>query len=81
MRAATGPGFALWDASSRNISGSVEAGASGVVATPLSPFLEPLPPRELGPLQAALDRAQHRLDQLGTREASSEHLHALALAG
>ncbi len=80
IRAETGSDFALWDASSRDIASSVTAGASGVVATPLSPFVEPLPRRELGALQAALDRAQSELDKLPSRRARSEYLHGLAAA-
>jgi len=80
VRQATGSSFALWDASSRDIAGSVAAGASGVVATPLSPFVDPAPPRELSAVQAVLDRAQRQLDALGSREARSKHLHAVAAA-
>lgn len=65
LRAATGPGFALWDGSSRHIDKSMAAGASGVVATPLSCLPTPFPARSA--LQAAVDAVQHRLDALPGR--------------
>lgn len=77
VRAETGPYFELWDASSRDIAGSVAAGASGVVATPLSPFAEPLPPRELAVVQVVLDQQQRQLDDLGSRDARSTRRHRL----
>jgi dihydrodipicolinate synthase/N-acetylneuraminate lyase len=67
LRAATGTGFALWDGSSRHIEASVRAGADGVVATPLSPFAEPFPARDIDALQAWLDAAQADLDALPDR--------------
>jgi dihydrodipicolinate synthase/N-acetylneuraminate lyase len=78
VRSAAGGSFALWDASSRDVAASVAAGASGVVATPLSPFVYPLPPQGTRGVQALLDRVQRQLDALGSREARSAHLHALA---
>lgn len=65
MRAQTSPEFALWDASSRDVRASVAAGASGVVATPLSPIARPFPARDLD-----------RMDQ----EARHAHLAGLAAA-
>ncbi len=43
MRAATGPAFKLWDASSRDIEGASRPGRPGIVATPLSPFADAMP--------------------------------------
>lgn len=80
MRAEAGTSFALWDASSRNVRASVAAGASGVVATPLSPLLTPLPPRDLDLLQITVDRLQGELDGIASREARSAHLAGLAAA-
>ncbi|MDQ3761998.1 MAG: hypothetical protein M3460_09970 [Actinomycetota bacterium] len=80
VRAQAGPSFVLWDGSSRDIAGSVAAGATGVVITPLSPFAQPFPPRMLARLQAALDQVQAELDRLPSREARSDHLSALAAA-
>lgn len=74
MRDVVGPDFALWDASSRDIAASAGAGASGVVATPLSPFAAPFPPRQQPILQRVIDRMQAKLDQLPSREARGHHL-------
>ena len=78
VRSATAESFALWDASSRNIGASVAAGASGVVATPLSPFAPDTPPRDLATLQPVLDAVQHELDCLGEAAARRDYLHARA---
>jgi len=78
VRSATGESFALWDASSRNIAGSLAAGASGVVATPLSPFAPHTPPRDLDTLQPVLNAVQYELDGLGEAAARRDYLHALA---
>lgn len=78
MRTETGSDFALWDASSRSIEASVAAGASGVVATPLSPFAAPFPPRDLDTVQAELDRVQAELDRIRSREARSAYLEVQA---
>lgn len=80
VRDQAGPFFALWDGSSRDIGGSIAAGATGVVTTPLSPFMEPFPPRTLTLLQRALDEIQGDLDRLPSRDARSDHLSALAVA-
>lgn len=80
VRTQAGPSFILWDGSSRDISGSITAGATGVVATPLSPFPEPFPPRALTDLQLAFDEIQADLDRLPSRDARSDHLSALAVA-
>lgn len=78
VRAQAGPSFILWDGSSRDIAGSIAAGATGVVTTPLSPITQPFPPRDLTQLQPALDEVQAYLDQLPSREGRSDHLSALA---
>lgn len=78
VRAQAGPFFILWDGSSQDIAESIAAGATGVVTTPLSPFTQPFPPRNLTQLQHALDEVQAHLDQLPSREARSDHLSALA---
>ncbi|HKR51960.1 MAG TPA: hypothetical protein VJT72_20760 [Pseudonocardiaceae bacterium] len=68
----------IWDGSSLDIAGSIAAGATGVVTTPLSPFTQPFPPRDLAQLQPALDEVQAHLDRLPSREARSNHLSELA---
>jgi hypothetical protein len=45
IHSAAGNLFRLWDGSSRRIAASLDAGAAGIVATPLSPFGENFPPR------------------------------------
>ncbi|MGW0359256.1 hypothetical protein ACWDXV_34130 [Nocardia nova] len=70
IRTAT-PEFQVWDGSSRHIRASIEAGASGVVATPLAPLLaspNSLPPKGIDSLQTVLDTAQSNLDRLPDRE-------------
>ena len=67
LRRAVGPGFALWDGSSRRISERLGAGAEGVIATPLSHLPTPFPSQDLLVLQAAIDRVQAELDALPTR--------------
>jgi dihydrodipicolinate synthase/N-acetylneuraminate lyase len=80
VRAQVGPSFILWDGSSRDIAESIAAGATGVVATPLSPFAQPFPPRNLAQLQSVLDEVQAHLDRLPSREARSNHLSTLAVS-
>uniref|UniRef100_UPI003F49929D hypothetical protein n=1 Tax=Nocardia sp. CA-095871 TaxID=3239971 RepID=UPI003F49929D len=63
----TAPEFALWDGSSRHIRRSVDAGAAGVVATPLSAVLADLPPRSLSRVQPSINTVQAALDQLPDR--------------
>ena len=70
--------WTLWDASSRHLCASLDAGASGVVASPLSHFPIPFPDRTLSALQPAIDAVQSQMDQLPTRDARSQLLHALA---
>jgi dihydrodipicolinate synthase/N-acetylneuraminate lyase len=74
LRAAAGGDFALWDGSSRHIADSMAAGASGVIATPLSAFPPSFPPREIAALQHAINATQHALDALPTRAQRSELL-------
>ncbi len=80
VRAQAGPSFILWDGSSQDIAGSIVAGATGVVTTPLSHITQPFPPRNLTELQPALDEVQEHLDRLPSRDARSDHLSALAAA-
>jgi hypothetical protein len=70
LRRATGDGFKLWDGSSRRITASIAAGASGVVATPLCPFDMPLAAKEPFALQAVIDPVQVALDALPDRGAN-----------
>lgn len=78
IRHAAGPRWTLWDASARHIHASLAAGASGVVATPLSHFPTPFPNRSLPILQAAIDTMQKQLDRLPSRTTRSQLLHELA---
>jgi len=78
IRRAAGPLWTLWDASSRQVEVSFAAGASGVVASPLSHFPIPFPDRSLGTLQPTIDAVQQQLDRLPTREARSRFLVKLA---
>jgi dihydrodipicolinate synthase/N-acetylneuraminate lyase len=80
IRAQAGSSFILWDGSSRDIAESVAAGATGVVATPLSPFVQPFPSRDLAQLQPALNEVQAHLDRLPSRDARSNHLSTLAMS-
>jgi len=80
IRDQTGPDFTLWDASSRNIRASVAAGASGVVATPLSPFASPFPSRGVDSVQGVVDRVQADLDRMASRDARSAYLAERAVA-
>lgn len=80
VRASAGPAFELWDASSRNIAASAEAGASGVVATPLGPIASPFPSRQLDAVQQAIDHVQADLDGLPSRSARAQHLERCAAA-
>ncbi len=78
IRHAAGSRWTLWDASARHIHASLAAGASGVVATPLSHFPTPFPSRSLPVLQAAIDTMQKELDRLPSRSTRSRLLHELA---
>jgi len=67
IRAMAGTSFTLWDGSSRHIEASLKAGASGVVATPLSPLPTPFPQRSIATLQPAIDKLQADLDRQPSR--------------
>lgn len=67
IHAAAGDGFRLWDGSSRRIAASIDAGAAGIVATPLSPFGENFPAKDIGAIQLAVDPVQSALDAMATR--------------
>lgn len=69
------PNFEAWDGSSRRIYASLKAGASGIVATPLSLLLaEGLPAKRIGPLQAVIDPIQEALDELPDRPTRRSYL-------
>lgn len=68
LREAAGPTFSLWDGSSRHIRTSIEAGASGVVATPMTVLPTPFPTRSVEAIQATVDRIQAQLDRLPSRK-------------
>jgi dihydrodipicolinate synthase/N-acetylneuraminate lyase len=70
----TGDAFRLWDGSSRRIQRSLNAGAAGVVATPLCAFNSPLPEKEPGLIQAIVDSVQDALDALPDRPARTREL-------
>jgi dihydrodipicolinate synthase/N-acetylneuraminate lyase len=78
IRHAAGAQWKLWDASSRHVEASLAAGASGVVASPLSHCPIPFPDRSLSVLQRAIDAVQAQMDKLPTRDARSRLLHELA---
>jgi dihydrodipicolinate synthase/N-acetylneuraminate lyase len=80
IRRAAGTRWTLWDASSRHVAASLAAGASGVVASPLSHCPIPFPDRSLSVLQPAIDAVQTQMDELPTRDARSWFLHELARA-
>jgi dihydrodipicolinate synthase/N-acetylneuraminate lyase len=62
VRASVDASFTLWDGSSRHIQASRSAGASGVVATPLSVLPKPFPPRSIEELQTALLQLYQQVD-------------------
>jgi dihydrodipicolinate synthase/N-acetylneuraminate lyase len=68
IRSSIGNGFTLWDGSSRHIETSLAAGASGVVATPLSVLPEPFPRRSVEELQATVHRLYAHVDGAVCRE-------------
>lgn len=81
VRGAVDAGFSLCDGSSRRIRASVEAGASGVVATPLSVLPALFPERSLAALQPVVDKAKAELDCQPSRGARLALLAGLARAG
>lgn len=74
VRAATGTSFKLWDGSSRHIQTSLDAGAAGVVATPLCAFATDLPAKEASLIQMIVDPAQDALDALPDRQSRTTEL-------
>jgi hypothetical protein len=74
VRAAAGNEFKLWDGSSRRIQTSLDAGAAGVVATPLCAFDTELPAKEAAPIQAVVDPVQDALDALPDRASRTAEL-------
>jgi dihydrodipicolinate synthase/N-acetylneuraminate lyase len=78
IHAITGDAFKLWDGSSRRIQTSLDAGAAGVVATPLCAFDTILPAKEPALVQAIVDPVQEVLDALPDRPARTRELLARA---
>jgi dihydrodipicolinate synthase/N-acetylneuraminate lyase len=78
IHAVTGDAFRLWDGSSRRIQTSLDAGAAGVVATPLCAFDAVLPDKEPQLIQAIIDPVQDALDALPDRPARTKELAARA---
>jgi hypothetical protein len=71
---ATGEAFRLWDGSSRRIRASLNAGASGVVATPLCIFGQDLPSKDVDVIQTAVDPVQDALDARPDRASRTSEL-------
>jgi dihydrodipicolinate synthase/N-acetylneuraminate lyase len=81
LRAAAGPGFELFDGRCRHVRASVEAGATGVVAVPLSTLPADLPPRDdLDGLQTVIDRGQAVVDRLPDLASQAAELRRILLA-
>ncbi|MEU1204032.1 hypothetical protein [Nocardia sp. NPDC005825] len=74
IRSAAGDSFRLWDGSSRHIDASVSAGAAGIVATPLTTFMDELPAKEPAAVQTIVDQVQARLDALPDRATRTAYL-------
>ncbi len=74
IHAVTQDAFKLWDGSSRHIQTSLDAGAAGIVATPLCAFEAPLPAKEPDLVQAIADPVQAALDALPDRPARTLEL-------
>lgn len=81
VRGVVGTNFCLWDGSSRHIRTSLEAGASGVVATPLNALPTPFPKRSVVALQLVIDKIQAKLDRQSSRAARLALLTELARDG
>ncbi|WP_212846523.1 hypothetical protein [Actinoplanes ianthinogenes] len=78
IRHAAGPEFTLLDGSSRQIGSRMEAGAAGVIATPLSHLPSPFPTADLSTLQPVIDASQATLDALPDRPARTAYLRRTA---
>lgn len=61
------PEFLLWDGSARHIHESLDAGASGVVLTPLAGDLHHLPSKTVHDVQKFVDVVQAELDRIGSK--------------
>ncbi|MFI9406240.1 hypothetical protein [Nocardia sp. NPDC052316] len=77
---AAGDAFRLWDGSSRRITASLSAGAAGIVATPLSPFVDNFPIKTISAIQLAVDPVQRALDALATRAERTDALMHAAIS-
>jgi hypothetical protein len=76
MREIVGEDFVLWDASSRRMSQSVLAGASGVVATPLATMASVNGTAvSVDAVQDSINSIQLRLDSLPDRKARTRFLY------
>ncbi|MFD8104363.1 dihydrodipicolinate synthase family protein [Nocardia fluminea] len=64
---AAAPEFSLWDGSARHICESLDAGASGVVLTPLAGDLHRLPSKTIHDVQKFVNIIQAELDQIGRK--------------
>lgn len=80
FRDAAGPEFELFDGRCRHVQASVAAGATGVVAVPLTVLPEDLPPRAcMDALQAVIDRGQAVVDAHDAVADQAEALRGLLL--
>ena len=77
---AAGDTFRLWDASSRRIAAALDAGAAGIVATPLCAFDRDLPVKELALIQGLIDPIQAVLEAFPDRAARPAELMTRASA-
>lgn len=64
---AAAPEFLLWDGSARHIRDSLDAGASGVVLTPLAGDLHQLPSKTVHDVQDLVNVVQAELDRIGSK--------------
>ncbi|MBF6358432.1 hypothetical protein IU449_28455 [Nocardia higoensis] len=64
---AAAPEFLLWDGSARHIRESLDAGASGVVLTPLAGDLHQLPSKTVHDVQMLANVVQAELDQIESK--------------
>ncbi|MEU4843314.1 hypothetical protein [Nocardia testacea] len=71
-------GFRLWDGSARHIEQSLQAGADGIVATPITAVIagpEDFRPKTPQDLQAVVDPEQATLDSLPDRDSRRRYLY------